>query len=134
MPTSVGVPADLSGNQMPTSPKHSIRLGLAYTWFWQTGALTARWDYYWQDSSYSRVFNRPGDKIESWDQHNASLAYTSAEGRWMTKAWVRNIGDDDNVTDHFQAASETRGAIRNYFLMEPRVYGATVQYNFGQQH
>jgi outer membrane receptor protein involved in Fe transport len=131
VPTSIGVPADISGNHLPIAPEHSIRLGLAYTWFWQVGSLTARWDYYWQDNSYSRVFNRPGDRIDAWDQHNASLAYASANGRWMIKSWIRNIGDDENVTDHYQAASVTWGAIRNYFLMEPRIYGMSLRYTFG---
>jgi outer membrane receptor protein involved in Fe transport len=45
---------------------------------------------------------------------------------------VPGVDDDLDGRDVFQAASETRGAIRDYFLMEPRVYGATVQYNFGQ--
>jgi outer membrane receptor protein involved in Fe transport len=130
--TSTGVPANLAGNHMPTAPEHTLRLGLAYTWFWQTGSLTARWDYYWQDVSYSRVFNRPGDKIDAWDQHNASLGFASADGRWMVKAWARNIGNDDNVTDHFQSNGVRRGLRRNYFLMEPRIYGATFEYSFGR--
>ena len=131
--TSDGVPADLDGNQLPTAPKHSIHLGLAYTWFWQAGSLTARWDYYWQDKSYARVFNALGDKIDSWDQHNASLVFTSAGGRWRAKAWIRNIGDEDNVTDHYLHATEGTGPYRNYFLTEPRVYGATFSYSFGEQ-
>ena len=49
----------------------------------------------------------------------------------MVKGWIRNIEDEDNVTDHWVNPSETGGAYRNYFLTEPRVYGATIRYNFG---
>ena len=128
---SDGIPADLDGNELPTAPEHSIHLGIAYTWFWQPGALTARWDYYWQDRSFARVFNRPGDEISSWDQHNASLTFTSVGDHWTVKAWIRNIGDEDNVTDHYLHLNEGAGPFRNYFLTEPRVYGATMRYNFG---
>ena len=129
--TSNGVPAELDGNALATAPEHSIYLGLAYTWFWQAGALTVRWDYYWQDRSYARVFNRRGDEIDSWDQHNASLTF--AGNRWSIKAWIRNISDEDNVTDHYLHANEAVGPYRNYFLTEPRVYGATLSYSFGEE-
>ncbi|NIV39522.1 MAG: TonB-dependent receptor [Anaerolineae bacterium] len=131
--TSQGVPADLDGNRLATAPEHSLHLGLAYSWFWQAGSLTARWDYYWQAKSYARVFNRPGDRIDSWDQHNASLAFASADNRWLIKAWLRNLGGEDNVTDHYLHAAEGVGPYRNYFLTEPRVYGATLSYRFGER-
>ena len=130
--TSDGIPVDLDGNQLPNSPEHTIRLGLAYSWEVPAmrGSLTARWDYYWQDGSYAREFNTIGDEIDSWDQHNASLIYESRDQRWSVRAWIRNIGNDDNVTGKY-LTSDTSGSFRNYFLTEPRIYGASVRFNFG---
>ena len=130
--TSDGLPVDLDGNQLPNSPEHTIKLGLAYTWQAPAlrGSITARWDYYWQDDSYAREFNSIGDQIDSWDQHNASLAYESQDRRWTVKAWVRNLTDEDNVTGKY-VTSDTSGFYRNYFLTEPRIYGASVRFNFG---
>ena len=128
-----GVPIDLDGNQLPNSPEHSIRLGLAYTWDIPAlrGFLTARWDCYWQDDSYAREFNSIGDAISSWSQHNLSLIYESRDRRWIVKAWVRNLADDDNVTGKY-LTSDTSGSFRNYFLTEPRLYGASFRYSFGR--
>ncbi len=130
--TSDGLPVNLSGNRLPNSPEHSIRLGLSYTWPITAirGSLTARWDYYWQDDSYAREFNTVGDHIDSWDQHNASLIYESDDGRWTVRAWVRNIADEDNVTGKYLTA-DTSGFFRNYFLTEPRLFGASLRFNFG---
>jgi outer membrane receptor protein involved in Fe transport len=130
--TVEGVPVDLDGNRLPNAPEHTIHLGLAYTWNVPAiaGDLTARWDYYWQDRSYAREFNTRGDRIDSWDQHNASLTYDSTDGRWNARLWVRNIQDEDNVTGHY-VTSDTSGYFRNYFLTEPRIYGASVRFNFG---
>ena len=127
-----GLPIDLDGNQLPNSPEHSIRLGLAYTWDapMLRGFLTARWDYYWQDESYAREFNSIGDAIASWSQHNAALIYESRDRRWTLKAWVRNLTDEENVTGKY-LTSDTSGSFRNYFLTEPRLYGASFRYNFG---
>jgi outer membrane receptor protein involved in Fe transport len=130
--TSEGNPTDLDGNQLPNSPENTIHLGAAYTWNIDVirGALTARWDYYWQDESYAREFNARGDEIDDWDQHNASLIYESNNGSWKATAWIRNIEDEDNVTGKY-LTSDTSGFFRNYFLTEPRVYGASVRYAFG---
>ncbi|MEM9622623.1 MAG: TonB-dependent receptor [Pseudomonadota bacterium] len=132
--TSDGLPVSLDGNSLPNSPEHTIRIGIAYTWNIDAiaGSLTARYDYYWQDESFAREFNSIGDEIDSWDQHNASLIYESADGRWTAKAWVRNLEDEDNVTGKY-LTSDTSGFFRNYFLTEPRIYGASLRYNFGAE-
>ena len=130
--TSDGIPVNLDGNQLPNSPEHTIKLGLAYTWDYPAlaGSLTARWDYYWQGDSYAREFNTVGDEIDGWSQHNATLIYESNDGRWMVKAWVRNIGNEDNVTGKY-LTSDTSGFFRNYFLTEPRLFGASLRLNLG---
>ncbi len=130
--TSDGFATSLDGNQLPNSPEHTVHLGAAYTWQvgMLAGSLTARWDYYWQSSSYAREFNTKGDEIDAWDQHNASLIYESNDGNWMVKAWIRNIQDEDNVTGKY-LTSDTSGFYRNYFLTEPRIFGASVRYSFG---
>ena len=127
-----GLPVDLDGNKLPNSPEHTLRLGLSYTWQVPAiaGSLTARWDYYWQGDSYAREYNTIGDEIDGWDQHNATLMYESDDGRWMVKAWVRNIADEDNVTGKY-LTSDTSGFFRNYFLTEPRLFGASLRFNFG---
>lgn len=127
---SSGIPADLHGNSLPNAPEHSVHLGIAYTWSPPIGALTARWDYYWQDASYAREFNRPGDQIDSWDQQNASLIFEPRRGHWQLRAWVRNLTNEENVTGQF-LTGDTSGLFRNYFLTEPRIYGGSVRYTFG---
>ncbi len=128
-----GLPVNLDGNALPNSPEHTLRLGLAYTFNVEAlrGSLTARWDFYWQGESYAREFNTIGDEIDSWSQHNASLIYESNDGRWQLRAWVRNLANDDNVTGKY-LTSDTSGFYRNYFLTEPRIYGASVRFNFSQ--
>ena len=127
-----GIPMDLYGNQLPNAPEHTIHLGAAYTWNIAAlaGDITVRWDYYWQDDSYAREFNTVGDQIDSWDQHNLSLLYSSTDSKWQAKAFVRNVQDEDNVTGHY-LTSDTSGYYRNYFLTEPRIFGFSVKYNFG---
>jgi outer membrane receptor protein involved in Fe transport len=121
---------DIDGNQLPQAPENKIHIGIAYTFTFSFGTVTPRFDYSWQDEMYAREFNTQGDAIDSWDQMNASILYTSTDGRWEGRAWIRNIEDEDNVTGKY-LTSDTSGFYRNYFLTEPRIYGATVKYSFG---
>ena len=126
--TLEGVPVDLDGNSLPNAPDHTFRVGLAYTFRIGEGDLTARWDAYWQSASYAREFNTVGDEIDSWTQHNASLVYE--RGGWTARGWVRNVANSDNVTGKY-LTSDTSGFFRNYFVTEPRIFGVSVRYAFG---
>jgi outer membrane receptor protein involved in Fe transport len=130
--TSEGVETNIDGNSLPNSPENTIHIGAQYTFNIRQifGSLTARLDYYWQDKMYGREFNTRGDEIDSWDQFNASLIYESDNGNWRATFWARNLEDEDNVTGHY-LTSDTSGLYRNYFLTEPRLYGASVRYMFG---
>ena len=129
--TRDGNPIDLDGKELPSSPPHSAKLGIAHTWtVGEADLLTVRWDVYWQSGFYARMFNTRGDRVASWNHHNASLLYESGDGRWALKLWVRNVFDDANVTGKY-LTTDTSGLFRNYFLTEPRVIGATIRYDFG---
>ena len=125
-----GVPVNLDGNDLPNAPRHTARVGLAQSWEMGSALLTLRWDYYWQSESYAREFNEVGDEIDSWGQHNLMLIYESGGG-WSARAWVRNVLNDENVTGKY-LTSDTSGFFRNYFVTEPKIYGLSVRYVFGE--
>jgi outer membrane receptor protein involved in Fe transport len=127
---SDGFETDIDGNSLPASPENTIKIGVAYDWQLSMGTLTPRLDYHWRDDSYGREFNTRGDQIDAWDQLNASLSFVTNDGTWQAMLWVRNLEDEDNVTGHY-LTSDTSGFFRNYFLTEPRIWGASLRYNFG---
>jgi iron complex outermembrane receptor protein len=89
------------------------------------GALTARWDYYWQDESYGSFLNSAFDRIYSWGQHNASLTFESANNRWSARLWARNITDEVNEIARLNRRQRVYG--------EPRIYGISLRWNFGDE-
>jgi outer membrane receptor protein involved in Fe transport len=121
--TGNSVTVDVEGNEMPQAPQFSVHFAASYLWSLTPGELTARWDYYWQDEFYTTIFNGPADRVDSWDQHNASLTFDSAGRNWTLKAWVRNIEDETHV------ASQLGG----FRVTEPRLYGVTLRYSFGSR-
>ena len=111
---------------MLSAPKFTASLGAQYTWFMDRGmSLTARMDYYWQDEFYSTTFNRPQDLYDSWDVINAQVQLNGPEDRWFARAFVQNLGDEDNVTGTTQGDPST-GLGTSLFLIEPRLYGLTL--------
>ena len=130
--TSDGIPSNLDGNSLPASPEHSLKVGFEYAQpvpFMQ-GLLSWRLDAYWQSETYAREFNTKGDEIDSWSQLNMSVNFTSSDERLKLRGWVRNLGDNDNVTGHY-LTSDTSGFFRNYFLTEPRIWGISMRYALG---
>ena len=129
---SDGLEQDLNGNTLPNSPEHTLNIGAAYGWDVGVlrGRIIARVDWYWQSEMHAREFNTAGDEIKARDQWNASLIYESSDGHWSAHAWIRNIEGDDNITGHY-LTSDTSGFFRNYFLTEPRIFGASFRYSTG---
>jgi len=125
-----GIEADVGGNQLPNTPEMQINLGAQYTHYYASQAsLAMRIDYYWQEEVYSRLFNKPIDKIDAWSIWNAQATYTSANGDWYAKAFVQNILDEDYVTGMFTQDAST-GLFSNVYTLEPRLYGVTFGFNF----
>ncbi|MDH5737483.1 MAG: TonB-dependent receptor [Gammaproteobacteria bacterium] len=125
--TSDGQAVSLDGKELPNSPEHTLKIGVAYSISTAYGTFTPRWDYYWQADSYAREFNTLGDEIDSWDQHNLSLIWDSNDNQWQARLWVRNVQDEDNVTGKY-LTSDTSGFFRNYFLTEPRIWGLSLRW------
>jgi hypothetical protein len=124
----IGIPVDLDGNQLPNAPEWSIKLGIEYTFVLENNLeVVPRFDYYWQDSFYYRIYNSRQDEIESWDMMNASVTLFGNEGQWYVEAYVKNIKDEDFITGgYFTDASSAN--FTNVFLIEPRTYGLGLGY------
>jgi iron complex outermembrane receptor protein len=86
---------NLNGNLLPFSPKNKIALNGTYTWDFEDGStLDASLSYFWQDISFSSIFNRSYTKIPSWDQTDGRLSWTSADGNFTLIGFVRNMFDE----------------------------------------
>ncbi|MEZ5559452.1 MAG: TonB-dependent receptor [Pseudomonadales bacterium] len=126
----IGIPVDLDGNQLPNAPEFSIKLGVEYSFRLRDGMeLVPRFDYYWQDKFYYRIYNSKQDQIDSWDIMNASVTLYSGDDTWYVEGFVKNLKDDDYITGgYFTDASSAN--FSNVFILEPRTFGLTAGYHF----
>ncbi len=120
----------LEGNYLQYSPPWTVNAGAQYTHTFNNGMrLTGRFDYYWQGDMYARIFNQPIDRIESWDVMNAQVTLNGIDDAWFLRFFIQNIADSDNVTGQY-VTDPSSGLFTNLFILEPRLYGATLGVRF----
>ena len=121
-----GIPVDVSGNELPRAPNTTFSIGAQYEWaaFGDWDAVL-RGDYYYQDDMFSRIFNLEADRIDSWNNANASLTFRNDAAGWEFEIYGKNLLEDDQITNQYLTDASS-GLFTNIFLLEPRQFGVRV--------
>ncbi|MGB7410906.1 MAG: TonB-dependent receptor [Sphingopyxis granuli] len=125
-----GLKADLSGNELPNSPRWTANIGAQYTIpFDSEWSATIRGDAYWQAKSWARVYNSdPYDRLRSWTNFNISLRVEGPEDLTF-EAYVKNVFNKSPITDAFLNSDDT-GLTTNVFTLDPRIIGFSIAKKF----
>ena len=117
---------DLSGNEFPNAPEWTAAAGASY--FFDSG-WEVHTDVSFTDSSFSFADNNPDLGADSRFLVNGRVGYR--QDNWAVFAYVRNLFDDDFVT---QSTEANTGRVTLPFDQvrtgEPRTVGAYVTANF----
>ncbi|HEX6860684.1 MAG TPA: TonB-dependent receptor [Caulobacteraceae bacterium] len=119
---SDGVAVDLNGKELPNAPKWTFSLGAQYTFEMGSWTVTPRADYYKQTDTFARIYNSDADKIDGWQNLNATLTFDNDVWGVSVEAFVKNATDEEAITD-FYLTDDSSGLFRNAFFTEPRTYG-----------
>ncbi len=125
-----GFAKDVGGNELPNAPHFTVSASAEYTLpITPDWAGTMHIDYYWQDYSWSRVFNdNPYDRIRGYTNVNLALILTSQNG-WQVMGYLKNVFDTTAITGAF-LNSDDSGLTTNVFLTDPRLFGVRVTKNW----
>ncbi len=128
---SRGFAADLSGNELPNSPRLTFNVGGQYTFFIDGGnwELTFRSDYYRQSKSFARIYNTEYDRLKAWDNLNLAVTLARPTSGLTFQLYVKNVFDDAPITDFFTNADDT-GLSANVFTLDPRIIGFSMAKKF----
>ncbi len=124
-----GEAKDLDGNSIPGAPDTTFSLGAEYTWedlFGGNWAMRLRGDYYYQAESFSRVWNTPGDGLDSWSNVNLAIQFYNDENGLEFEIFGKNITDEEVITGRY-LTEDYSGLFSNVFLTEPSLYGVSVR-------
>ncbi len=117
-----GFAADLSGNELPNSPRYTANVGMQYTWNLSDWDVTIRGDYYRQGDSYFRVYNTDYDRLKAWDNAGVSFTFENQKAGLVAQAYVKNVFDKTPIVDAFTNSDDSM-LTTNVFTLDPRVYG-----------
>lgn len=124
-----GIEQDLSGYQLPGSPKYSFTAGAQYDHELANGSVfTGRVDVAWSSRIHFSEFNDKNLSQESVTKVNAFLRYDSGDA-WSFTLWGKNLTDE-----YVQANNLVTIALWGYprygSVEPPRTYGATLGLRF----
>ena len=123
---------DLAGDELNRSPAYTAALSAQYDWpLGESGTVTARLDYYWQDEMYLRVQNIPRHKADSFYTADARVMWTSADGRWAVDGFCKNCTDEDNQRGLTVSDGLSTGNSSFVSYYPPRTWGVRVGYSIG---
>ena len=120
---------ELGTNKPGNAPKYTI--GAAYQHifpFSNGGELRAKIDSQYVPGNFTSNSNFAASYQESYTRTGANLMYTLPGGQWKVGAFVLNLEDKAVIR---QGQTPTSRPGDNAFLMPPRQYGASFEYNFG---
>ena len=125
-----GFYTDLSGKELPNSPRWTVNLGAEYTIpFNDDWSATVRGDGYWQAKSWARVYNlNPYDRLRDWTNLNISLRVDGPDDLSI-EAYVKNVFNKTPITDAF-LNSDDSGLTTNVFVLDPRIIGFSIAKKF----
>lgn len=125
-----GIPAQLGGNELPNAPRWTVSLGAQYVWQLEGGwTLTPRVDFYYQAGSYSRIYNRISDRLDSYTNTNVTLLLEKPDWNLSAQFFMRNLTNETVITDQY-LTDDSSGLYTNIFLSEPRTYGVAITKRF----
>jgi outer membrane receptor protein involved in Fe transport len=125
-----GFAVDLEGNKLPGAADWTLSLGAEYTMEFGSGWFaTARADYYKQTETFARIYNSDADKIQGWENVNATLTVANDAMGLSVEAFVKNATDEEAITGSY-LTDDSSGLFRNAFFTEPRTYGVAVSKRF----
>lgn len=123
-------PVNINGNTLAFAPESSIQFGIQYTHEvadnWE---VAYRAQTFWQDKYFTRLYNVPSDRQDSWHQSDMSVTLRDLDDVWEFELFVKNASDEDSITGQ-GVQNSLVGRYRTPLYLEPRTYGIRVSYRF----
>ena len=118
-------PQDFSGLPLRQSPKNSYSVVLDYKMPISSGALDFRAQYAFVDDQFNDYPTRTETIIEQAKLLDASVSWTSPEGRYQVLLWGKNLTDERYITHSYRIGPGSIGV-----WSAPATYGLTAKLVF----
>jgi iron complex outermembrane receptor protein len=121
-----GVVVDASGNQLTAAPKYSGNMAAQYDVPFASGAnVSLRGEAFFQSRTYFVATNDPAQSQAPYALVNASLVYTTPDGRWDVGLYSKNLTNRQYVT-----ATATISPVISARPGDPRTFGVRASFRY----
>ncbi len=128
VPNPASINADLGGRRPPFAPELVLNTGLEHHWALGDGQVVATANFRYTTAYYLDIYNLPGSHQGAYHQTDLSLGYRAPSDRWEVAAFVRNLEDDDILTN---ANFLVQGAgVYDFSWAPPRTFGVRLGAHF----
>ena len=117
-----GTAVDVSGNELPQSPKKSYSVAINHNINMDKGVTTARLTYRYQGEREGNVFNTDRSRMPAHDFLDFKLTYQPNDKDWYASVYVKNAGDNVFIGT-WAASSALQGGAQFATYTDPRTYG-----------
>lgn len=128
------IEVDLGGGTPKTtsvqSPKWNLNGLIRYEWPLMSGSMAAQFDVLHRSKHYFSLTGAPTVEENGYTLMNASLMYTSAEGRWSLNAFVQNLGDEEHLVQTFDLSGPGVFGMVEQYYNRPRWWGISAAVYF----
>ena len=128
------IEVDLGGGAPKTtsvqSPKWNLNGLVRYEWPVLGGAMAAQFDFLHRSKHYFSLTGAPTVEENGYTLMNASLMYTSADGRWSLNAFVENLGDEEHLVQTFDLSGPAVFGMVEQYYNRPRWWGISAAVYF----
>jgi len=90
-----------------------------------TGSMFVRGEYSWRSRQFFTAVNAAPETQASYDLINASIGYTSPDGRWQAIVYGRNLANEEYITSSGSFTARPAGRVG-----EPRTYGLRLAFTY----
>jgi iron complex outermembrane receptor protein len=121
---------DLSGNPLPSAPKHMITAGAAHAFPTSLGEFEIRADWRWRDKAYFDPYRRSSASQGAYSETNVRATFRPENyPQWSVALWANNLFDKEAITTNYISLA-SGGFPRNGGANDPRTYGIEFRYNY----
>lgn len=113
------------------SPEWNLNGLVRYEWPMFGGSVAIQGDIQYRDEHYFSLTNAETVEEDGYWLSNASLTYTTENGKWQGMVFVNNLTDEEYLVQTFDLSGLDVFGFTEQYYGRPRWWGASIQYNWG---
>lgn len=127
------IEVDIGDQELPSiqSPEWNANGLIRYQWPMLGGMMAIQADIVYRDEVFFALVDAETLQQDSYSVSNASVTYTTDDGKWEGSVFVNNLTDEEYLVQTFDLSSTAVFGMTEQYYGRPQWWGASVTYRWG---